>query len=157
MGSGKEQAIKITAKSGLTEDEIKRMVTDAELHADDDKKKRESISNKNNLDNMVYQSEKLVKDNKDKLGEAEIKPVEEAIAKAKEVLANATASADEFKTALDTLTQASHGISSKLYEQSKAQPGADAGASAGAGGAAGAEGKKDGEDVIDADYKDVKE
>jgi molecular chaperone DnaK len=153
MGSGKEQAIKITAKSGLSEDEIKRMVKDAEEHADDDKKKREAVSNKNNLDNMVYQCEKLIKDNKDKLGDAEIKPVEEAMVKAKEVLANASASADELKAALDALTQASHGMSSKLYEKSKAQPGADAGAA----GAAGGEAKKDGEDVIDADYKDVKE
>ena len=154
MGSGKEQAIKITAKSGLSEDEIKKMVRDAELHADDDKKKRESISNKNNLDNMVYQCEKLVRDNKDKLGETEVKPVEEAIVKAKEVLANATASADELKSALDVLTQASHGISAKLYEKSKTSAGPEAGAT----GAAGAEDKaKSSDDVIDADYKDVKE
>src|SRR5690606_2492555 len=72
LGSGKEQAIKITAKSGLSEDEIKRMVRDAETHADDDKKKREAIGARNNLDNMVYQSEKLIRDNKDKVGEGDV-------------------------------------------------------------------------------------
>jgi len=155
MGSGKEQAIKITAKSGLNEDEIKRMVRDAEVHADDDKKKREAVGNRNNLDNMVYQCEKLIKENKDKLGDTEIKPVEEAIVSAKEALNKADSSPDDLKAALDKLTQASHGMSAKLYEKSKASPGPDAGA---AGGAAGAEDKaKSGDDVIDADYKDVKE
>jgi molecular chaperone DnaK len=155
MGSGKEQAIKITAKSGLSEDEIKRMVKDAEVHADDDKKKREAVANRNNLDNMVYQCEKLIKDNKDKLGDAEIKPVEEAITKAKTVLANTAASADELKTALDALTNASHGMSAKLYEKSKGQPGAEGAAGTPGTGEAQAKGEG-GDDVIDADYKDVK-
>lgn len=157
MGSGKEQAIKITAKSGLSEDEIKRMVRDAETHADDDKRKRESISQKNNLDNMVYQSEKLIRDNKDKVAEADVAPLQAEIDKAKVVLANATATVDEMKASLDSLTAASHAISSKLYESSKASPEGDA---AGAGGAQGAEAggadaNKSGEDVIDADFKDV--
>ena len=167
MGSGKEQAIKITAKSGLSEDEIKRMVKDAELHADDDKKKRETISQKNNLDNMVYQSEKLIKDNKDKLAEGDTAPLTASIEKAKAVLANAAATAEEFKTALDALTSASHSISSKLYEKTKASgaaggPGGStepdgSGGGSGPGGAGNAtgSGEKSGEDVIDADYKDV--
>jgi molecular chaperone DnaK len=154
LGSGKEQSIKITAKSGLSEDEIKRMVNDAEQHAEDDKKKRETIAAKNNLDNMVYQSEKLIRDNKEKLTDAEIKPMEEAIAKAKTVLANTSAQASDFTSALDAITKASHGASAKLYETSKAQPSGDG--AGGAQGAASGEGeKKDGEDVIDADYKDV--
>jgi molecular chaperone DnaK len=157
LGSGKEQAIKITAKSGLNEDEIKRMVKEAELHAEEDKKKRETISHKNNLDNMVYQSEKLIRDNKDKLADADVKPLQEAIDKGKAVLQNANASLEDFKTALDAITNASHGISAKLYETSKnaGAPGAEA-----ANGAAGNEGpsaKTGGsDDVIDADYKDVK-
>jgi molecular chaperone DnaK len=155
LGSGKEQAIKITAKSGLNEDEIKRMVKDAELHAEDDKKKRETISHKNNLDNMVYQSEKLIRDNKDKLGETEVKPLQEAIDKGKAVLQNASSSLEEFKTALDAITSASHGVSAKLYEKSKGAGGAE-----GSGPAPGADeaGPKTGgsDDVIDADYKDVK-
>ncbi|MBX3022012.1 MAG: molecular chaperone DnaK [Bdellovibrionales bacterium] len=160
MGSGKEQAIKITAKSGLSEDDIKRMVRDAEVHADEDKKRREAISQRNNLDNMVYQTEKLIADNKDKLAEGDVQPLQAAVEKAKTVLANASASSDELKTALDALTQASHGVSSKLYEKSKASgdgsggTGGDGGG--GAGGAQGsADGAKSGDDVIDADYKDV--
>ena len=158
LGSGKEQQIKITAKSGLNEDEIKRMVKDAEVHADDDKKKREAISHKNNLDNMVYQSEKLIRDNKDKLADDDVKPLQAAIEEAKKVLAKADASADEFKTALDALTAASHAASGKLYEKSKSSGGTGGDGSVGGGGAPGAggtEGKADGEDVIDADYKDV--
>ncbi|MGE4133155.1 MAG: molecular chaperone DnaK [Bdellovibrionales bacterium] len=155
-GSGKEQAIKITAKSGLSEDEIKRMVKDAEEHAEDDKKKRETITHKNNLDNMVYQCEKLMKDNKDKLTETETKPVEEAMEKARAVLANTSAGLDEYKTALDALTSASHAMSAKLYDKSKAggpAPDGAPGAEASAGGAE--EGPKS-DDVIDADFKDVK-
>ncbi len=156
MGSGKEQAIKITAKSGLTEDEIKRMVRDAEEHAEEDKRKREAITHRNNLDNLVYQSEKLVRDNKDKLDEADIKPLQEQIDKAKAVLNNAAASADELKSALDALTSASHTISAKLYEKTKASADTGGGGAAG-GGTAGDQGngKSDG-DVIDAEYKDVK-
>lgn len=160
LGSGKEQAIKITAKSGLNEDEIKRMVKDAEIHAEDDKKKREAISHKNNLDNMIYQSEKLIRDNKDKVAEADMKPLQEAIDKGKAALQNASASSEELKAALDAITNASHGVSAKLYEKSK---GADGGTGGGEGGGApsggpDAGGAKPGgsDDVIDADFKDVK-
>jgi molecular chaperone DnaK len=162
MGSGKEQSIKITAKSGLSEDDIKRMVRDAETHADEDKKKRETISQRNNLDNMVYQSEKLIRDNKDKLEAADTQGLQEAIDGAKKVLANAAASGDELKASVDAITKASHTVSSKLYEKSKASGGGGTGGESGggggaggAGGASGTEGKADGEDVIDADYKDV--
>jgi molecular chaperone DnaK len=151
LGSGKEQAIKITAKSGLSDDEIKRMVNDAELHADEDKKKREVIGHRNNLDTMVYQTEKMIRENKDKLGEAE-KPAQEALQKAQAVLANNNATAEELKAALDKLTEASHAASAKMYEAQKANPGA-AGPQPG-GEAPKEEGKKD-DDVIDADYKDV--
>lgn len=159
LGSGKEQAIKITAKSGLTESEIDRMVKDAEAHAEEDQKKRESISARNNLDSMVYQTEKLMSENKDKLSDADTAPVKEAVEKAKAVLANATAATDELKSALDKLTAASHGLSGKLYEASKGSTGADSGPSGAAGDAhqAGESEAKSGDDVIDADYKDVNE
>lgn len=162
LGSGKEQAIKITAKSGLNEDEIKRMVKEAELHADEDKTKRETISHRNNLDNMVYQTEKLIKDNKDKLTEDDTKPLQASLDEAKKVLANATAKSEELKSALDTLTAASHTVSGKLYEKSKASGGGGGGTGGGEGGGGGAGGASgtetktgEGEDVIDADYKDV--
>src|SRR5262249_1859465 len=123
-------------------------------------------SQKNNLDNMVYQTEKLIKDNKSKLTDDDIKPLQAAVDEAKKVLANATAKAEELKTALDTLTAASHAVSGKLYEKSKASGGGEGGGTGGggtggggAGGTGGAGpdggGKADGEDVIDADYKDV--
>lgn len=154
MGSGKIQEIKITAKSGLNEDEIKRMVKEAELHADDDKKKREAIGHRNNLDNMVYQTEKLIRDNKAKLTDDDTKPLQAAVDQARLVLANVGASSDELKAQLDALTAASHGVSAKLYEASKGAPGA--GDTSASGAAPGEEPKKsDGEDVIDADYKDV--
>lgn len=154
LGSGKEQTIKITSRSGLSEDEIKRMVKDAELHASEDKAKKEAIAQRNNLDNMVYQTEKMLRENKAQIGDADAKPIEEAVEKAKAVLANTSASADELKGALDALTAASHAVSSKMYENSKAQ---QAGASGAAGGAAGADGEKKGDDVIDADFKNVNE
>ena len=156
-GSGKEQAIKITAKSGLSEDEIKRMVNEAETHAEDDKVKRETIAARNNLDNMVYQTEKLIRDNKDKVGEAETKSLQEAIDSAKKVLSNASAKAEELKASFDGLTAASHAISAKLYEKSKG-PAAGGPEASAAGGPQqpGGETKADGDDVIDAEFKDVK-
>jgi molecular chaperone DnaK len=152
LGSGKEQAIKITAKSGLNEEEIKRMVREAELHADEDKKKHEQITHRNNLDNMVYQSEKLIRDNKDKVAEADLKPLQEAIDASKTALANASAEVEDLKSALEKLTAASHAVSGKLYE---AQKGAGTTAGPEAGAKEGPSNGKDGEDVIDADFKDV--
>lgn len=156
MGSGKEQTIKITAKSGLTEDEIKRMVRDAESHADEDKKKREEITARNNLDNMVYQTEKMLADNKDNLGGVDVTDLNTVLASAKGVLGKTDASADEMKRSFDELTKASHAVTAKLYENKGAKGGGDTGGGgpggASGGGTGGAGGK---DDVIDADYKDV--
>ena len=91
--SGKEHAIKITAKSGLSEDEIKRMVREAESNADADKKRRDDIMLKNNLDNLVYQTEKLIKDN-------EAKIAADNVTKAKEIIAESGILTD--KEELDT-------------------------------------------------------
>lgn len=154
LGSGKEQAIKITAKSGLTDDEIKRMVKDAEAHADEDKKKREEIAARNSLDSMVYQVEKLITDNKDALGDADTAPVQASLDKAKNVLKDLTSDITALKAALDDLTKVSHGLSQKLYEK-KGAAGAGAPGAGETTGAGGSEGKGGGDDVIDADYKDV--
>ena len=155
MGTGKEQAIKITAKSGLSEEEIKRMVRDAEAHADEDKRKRETIAQKNNLDNLVYQTEKLIRENKEKISEGDLQPLQGALDKAKAVLANASAGADELKGAFEALTSASHAVSQKLYESTKGAS-AEAGAASQEGAAQGSGKSSDGEDVIDAEFKDVK-
>ena len=148
LGTNKEQVIKITAKSGLSEDEIDRMVKDAEAHAEEDKAKKESITAKNSLDNLVYQTEKLLSENKDKLPENEKGQVESALSDAKATLENKSASVDELNAAVQKLTTASHALSSALYESQ------NDGAAAGADSATDSS-KEEGDDVIDADYKDV--
>ncbi len=167
LGTGKEQAIKITAKSGLSEDEINRMVKDAEAHAEEDKKKREEVSAINNLDNLIYATEKLIREKGGDLSQSDKAEAEAAINDAKEVLKNRPPLA-QIQSALDRLTQASHKLSSALYEKTKAT-GTGGGAAGGAPGAGGSnesaqgsgggeasgENKKNNGDVIDAEYKDV--
>ncbi|WP_413586934.1 molecular chaperone DnaK [Bdellovibrio sp. HCB274] len=154
MSSGKVQQIKITAQSGMSEAEIKQAVADAEGHAEEDKKKAEAVTNRNNLDNLVYQTEKLIKDSGSQLPEAEVKTANDAIADAKKVLENKGASADELKAAFDKLQSLTHTMTSELYKKQGAQPGAD-GAGPQGGGQPGGENKGGNDDVIDADYKDV--
>jgi len=120
-GTGKEQAIKITSKSGLSEEEIEQMVKDAEVHAEEDKIRKEKINNKNQLDNMVYQLEKLIGESKDKLPAEEVTQTEEAIKTAKEILAKEDATVEDFKGELERLTNLSHSLSSKLYENQGAE------------------------------------
>lgn len=151
VGTGKEQAIKITAKSGLSEDDIQRMVKDAELHADEDKRKKETIVHRNNLDNLIYQTEKLVADNKSNLNDGDRKPIDDAVEEAKRVLNNTGASVSDLKSATDRLTNSSQTLSSLLYEKQK---GKASGGGAPDGGAGGSGDNKPG-DVIDAEYKDV--
>jgi molecular chaperone DnaK len=163
-GTGKEQQIKITAKSGLSEDEINRMVKDAEAHAEEDKQKRERITAFNNLDNMVYQSEKLVKDKGTVVDGAQTKSLEAELAVAKKVVANRESNLSEINAALSKLTEAHQAFSSALYEKEKSR-GTDGASGGAAGGASGAGGNgtganggsagSAGDDVIDADYKDV--
>lgn len=150
LGTGKEQAIKITAKSGLSEDEIQKMVKDAEVHAEDDKKKKEAITHRNNLDNLIYQTEKLMADHKDDLNDADRKPVQDAVDEARKILNNTNASALELKNAYERLTNSSHSLSSLLYEKQKTKS-SDSGSSGGDAGG----GSDNKDDVIDADYKDV--
>jgi len=156
MSSGKSQQIKITAQSGLSEEEIKKAVRDAEGHADEDKQKAESAIQRNNLDNLVYQTEKLVKDSGAQLPENEVKAANEAVVEAKKILENKSASADELKGAFERLQNLTHKLSSDLYKKEGAQ-GAQAGAEGAAGHEEPASGKqnKGGDDVIDADFKDV--
>ena len=156
LSSGKQTQIKITAQSGLSEEEIKKAVRDAEMAADADKEKAESAQKRNELDNLVYQTEKLVKESGSQLDAGDVKTAEAAVADAKKVLENKTASLSEVSGALEKLQTITHKLSSELYKKQGAQgqPGADAGAAGGASGAAGSQaGGKD--DVIDADFKDV--
>jgi molecular chaperone DnaK len=151
--TGKSQQIKITAQSGLSEEEIKRAVNEAEAHRREDEERQEAAGARNNLDNMVYQTEKLAKESKD-LDAALKKTAEDEVAAAKKVLENKSASLSELKAAFEKLQAASHAISSEMYKKSGAAAGGASGAGAEepAAGASKAGGK---DDVIDADFKDV--
>ena len=151
LGTGKEQAIKITAKSGLSDEEINRMVKEAEANAEEDKKKKETITTRNELDNMVYQTEKLFKENEKNIPDAEKQKLKEALDSSKKVLENKDTSMDELKASLNELTQASHALSSVLYEKQKSE----ASASSAPPPEPEASPDKGDDNVIDADYKDV--
>ena len=157
LGTGKEQSIKITASSGLTEAEIERMTRDAEMHAEEDKKRRELVETRNQADALVHASEKSLKDLKDKV-DAETKAnVEKEIAKVKEAVKGDDI--DAIKTAVEALTAASHKLAELMYAQAaKETPGGGSGGSGAASGGAGAgkAGKKDDDDVVDADFEEVK-
>jgi molecular chaperone DnaK len=156
MSSGKTQQIKITAQSGLTEEEIKKAVNDAQAHSKEDEERQKAASARNNLDNLVYQTEKMVTDSKD-LPEADKTAATEALATAKKVLENKSAALADLERETQSLTKISHKLSEEMYKKAGAAGGdAGVGGAAGpqAGGNAGASDKKD-DDVIDADFKDV--
>jgi molecular chaperone DnaK len=154
LGTGREQKITITASSGLAKDEIDRMMRDAETHSEDDKRKREAIETKNRLDSLIYQTEKTITDNREKIPVGLISEVESAIAEAKKVVeAN---NSDQFQAQLDNLTRVSHKIAEALYQQQSSGGAASDAAGAGAQQSGGQPGKT-GDDVIDAEYIDVDE
>lgn len=153
--SGKSQQIKISAQSGLSEEEIKKAVLDAESRAEEDKAKAETASLRNNLDNLIYQTEKLVKDSAAQLGEADVKSANEAVAEAKKTMEGSSVSTTELKAAFEKLQAATHKISGELYKKQAASGAAGAaGPEEGAASGAQKDGKS-GDDVIDADFKDV--
>ncbi|MBU4254518.1 MAG: Hsp70 family protein, partial [Acidobacteria bacterium] len=119
MGTGKQQAITITGHSGLDDSEIDRMVNDADAHADEDKKKRELIDTKNQADQMVYRLEKLLRENKDKVSEDDVKRIETEIENTKKAIA--AEDLEQIKQALEALSQASHKLSEAMYQQQAAQ------------------------------------
>ncbi|NUM58337.1 MAG: molecular chaperone DnaK [Bdellovibrionaceae bacterium] len=158
MSSGKTQQIKITAQSGLSEEEIQKAVKEAELRAEEDKAKVETAKQRNDLENLVYQTEKLIKDAGSKLPENDKKSIETVLADAKKVVDNKAAELNEMKTVFTKLQEATHKLSSEMYKQGSTAGGAQGpnSGAAGSGEAADASSaKKDGDDVIDADYKDV--
>jgi molecular chaperone DnaK len=154
MGTGREQKITITASSGLSKEEIDKMMRDAESHAADDVKKREEIEARNRLDGLTYQMEKTLTDNREKVG-AVAGEVETAIAEAKKALAEG--GVDRLNEAFNQLQAASHKLAEALYQQTGATGATDAGEDqASAAGASATSGG--GEDnVIDAEYVDVDE
>ncbi len=147
LGTGKEQKIRIEASSGLNSAEIEKMRKDAELHADEDKKKRELAETRNQSEQMAYQTEKLIKDMGDKLAENDKAPITAAIERVRTAAKGEDVAA--MKQALDALQQASHAMSQQLYKG--AQPGAGGPEAPGTASPAGGDKGKD--DVIDAEYE----
>jgi len=154
LGTGKEQSIKITASSGLSEAEIEKLVKDAEMHAEEDKRRKELIEARNHADSLVYSVEKNIKEFGDKVDAAEKAKIEEAIAKVKKELEGDDLEA--IKKAQDDLMNVSHKLAEAMYAKTAGGPGGP-GAAGGAGsaGADQASGKKD-DDVVDADFEEVK-
>jgi molecular chaperone DnaK len=147
-GTGKETKITITHSSGLAKDEVEKMVADARSHESEDKARREEIEQRNQAENLAYQMEKLLKDNKDKLAAGTVKDIEDAVAEVHRVREKGTA--DEVKAARERLEKASHKAAEELYKT--AQPGPGPGGPEGGAGPA-EEPKKD--NVVDAEFKQV--
>ncbi|MEE8109892.1 MAG: molecular chaperone DnaK [bacterium] len=156
MATAKEQAITITSSSGLSSEEIDKMVDEAQAHAEEDQKKRELIEVRNQTDSLVYQTEKNLNENRDKIEAGDVSTLESAIAEAKKALEGDDQAAIE--QARDNLTQASHKLAEVLYKQT-----AEAGAGAAEGGqdqptdgAGAAEaGKEEEGEVVDAEFEDT--
>jgi molecular chaperone DnaK len=156
LGTGKEQSIKITASSGLSEAEIQKLVREAEQHAEEDKLRKELIEARNHADSMVYSVEKNVKEFGDKVDAAEKTKIEEAITKTKKALEGDDIEA--IKKAQDELMTVSHKLAEAMYAKTaggQGGPGADGGAQQQAGDQQQASGKKN-DDVVDADFEEVK-
>jgi molecular chaperone DnaK len=154
QATGKEQSIQITASSGLSKEEIDQLVKDAEMHAEDDKKKREVVEARNSADALIYSTEKSIKDLGDKVDSDTKTKVEEAIAALRKAMEGEDAA--EIKRRSEELTQTSHKLAEAMYQQaSQDQQQAAAGAQS-AEQAAGGAGAAD-EDVVDADFEEVKD
>jgi molecular chaperone DnaK len=161
VGTGREQKITITASSGLSKEEIDKMMKDAESHAGEDEKRKAAIEARNRLDGLVYSVEKSFSENKDKLDAAASGDIENAISEAKTALGGEDA--DAMNSAFDRLQTASHKLAEVLYSQAGAAQGGETGqgeqassASAGAEGDTGSTASSD-ENVIDAEYVDVED
>jgi molecular chaperone DnaK len=155
LGTGKEQSIKITASSGLSEAEIQKLVREAEQHAEEDKRRKELIEARNHADSLVYSVEKNVKEFGDKVDAAEKTKIEDAITKTKKALEGDDIEA--IKKAQDELMTVSHKLAEAMYAKTaggQGGPGADGGAQQ-AGDQQQASGKKN-DDVVDADFEEVK-
>ncbi|MBC7796202.1 MAG: molecular chaperone DnaK, partial [Pyrinomonadaceae bacterium] len=155
MGTGREQKIQITSSSGLSKDEIDKMVKDAESHSAEDVKKREVIESKNKLDGLTYQVEKTFEENKAKLDAGSSSELEAAISEAKTALNSDDA--DAMNNAFNRLQTASHKLAEVLYSQSGTEAGATTDEQANAASASGSTTTNSGgaDDVIDAEYVDV--
>jgi molecular chaperone DnaK len=156
MATGKDQKITITSSSGLSKEEVERMAKEADAHSAEDKAKRDEIEAKNQLDSMVYQMEKMLRDSGDKISGSDRGEVENAIADAKKALESGDKSSMD--RAREALTKASHKLAEQMYKAAGSQGASGGGPDAGPSGSSGGDGqaKKD-EGVIDAEYVDVED
>ena len=155
LGTGKEQSIKITASSGLSEDEIKQMVRDADSHAAEDKKRKETVEARNHLDSLIYSTEKSLKEHGGDLDASVKENIETALKKAKEVIDGQDT--DAMRKASEELSQSSHKLAEAMYAKASQQQAAQQAGENQDDKAenAGSDKKKD--DVVDADFTEVKE
>jgi molecular chaperone DnaK len=157
LATSKEQKITITASSGLSKEEIEKMTRDAQSHADEDQKNREKIEAKNKLDSLIYNTEKILKENREKISDSEASDLDSALSKAKTAL-ESSSEASELNSAFEQLTRASHRLAEIMYQKSAGQqpPQGEGGAQSGAPGAGAQQdsGKKE-DEVIDAEYVDM--
>ena len=159
LGTRKEQSIQITASSGLSEEEIQDMVRDAESHAEEDQKKKARIEAHNQLDALVYSTEKSLADHKDETDAETVGNIEAALEQAKKALEGDETEA--MQAATEELTQASHKLAEAMYakaaqEQAEAQGAQAAPGEGAAGPGAGSQPAKENDDVVDADFEEVK-
>jgi molecular chaperone DnaK len=152
LGTNKEQKITITASSGLGKDEIERMNRDAQSHAEEDRREREKIEARNKLDSLVYNTEKILKENRDKISESDASALESALSNAKAALEQSKDTA-ELNSAFEDLTKASHRLAEVMYQKTAQTPPPDSGQAGGQTKTPGT-GKKE-EEVIDAEYVDM--
>jgi molecular chaperone DnaK len=152
LGTGKEQSIRITASSGLSKDEIDKLVREAESHVEDDKRKKDLIEARNQADSLVYQIEKNIREFGDKIDASEKAKIEEHVATVKKAMEGDDAAT--IRSAQEELARASHKLAEAMYAKSGQQPGAGPGAGPEAGPKA-ASGKKD-ENVVDAEFEENK-
>ncbi len=147
QATGKEQSIRIESSSGLSEEEIDKMVTDSETHSEEDQKKRELAETRNRLDSLIYEVDKNLAESKDKVSEEDVKNIETALEEGREALKG-----DDTETmnkAIESITQASHKLAEILYQQTQEAAGGE-----GADAQAGPPGGESDEDVVDAEYTD---
>jgi molecular chaperone DnaK len=147
-GTGNEQSIQITGGSALSEEDIDQMVKDAEAHAAEDEERRKNADARNTLEQLVYQGEKLLKDNEEKISESDRTKAEDAIKEGKDLLANEEASTEDLEAKRDSLNEALQAVGTAIYSQAQEGEGAEGAP------ADGASASSDDDDVVDAEIVD---
>jgi len=153
LATGREQSIKITASSGLAEEEIQRMIKESEIHAEEDRRKRQLAEARNNADNLIYQTEKNLKEYADKIEASDRQAIEQAVSKLRQVMDGTDLEA--IRRASEELQTASHRLAEAMYAKASQQAQAAGGPGTGTGEAQAGKGRG-GEDVVDADFEEVK-